>query len=260
MVHTITGAPSGGPSSGNYSDSSTGSAPARRIAWHLEFARRAGRHRDLEITPASTLSPRDQHALAQSLATFRIGESGTGEHLLAAARDAETTDRYRDALTMFVHEEQEHARLLTLVLDSIENPFRTTHWSDRVFVFLRRIKSLRTEVLTLLVAELVALTYYRALRDGLPEHHDVFDRIYEDEVRHVEFHADTLPTHLQRWNPMTRWVVRLLWNVLVTGTSIVAGLDHRKALRVVDVSVPRFAARVWRDRRELDRRLFVRRT
>lgn len=231
--------------------------PIRRVAWHLDFARRAGRHARVAQPELGELSRMDQHVLATSLATFQVGESGTGEHLLAAAAEAETTDRYRDALSMFVAEEQEHARLLSLVIAAIEHPLKPNHWTDRVFVFLRRIKSLRSEVLTLLVAELVALTYYSALRDGLPRAAEVFGRIHDDEVRHVEFHADTLPTHIARWRPGVRLTVRVLWNVLVTGASVVVAIDHRRAMRVVGVSVPTFVARVWRDRHDLDRRLFA---
>jgi hypothetical protein len=46
-------------------------------------------------------------------------------------------------------------------------------------------------LLTLLVAELIALRYYSALRDGVaaPSLACVFACIHADEIRHVEFHA-----------------------------------------------------------------------
>jgi len=228
----------------------------KKLPWHLDFARHAGRHRHVDVDRPATLTPEQRSALAISLSTFQIGEDGTGEHLLAAAKEAAATRRYRDALAMFVIEEQEHARLLALVLRAIDHPLRTSHWTDRVFVFIRQIKSLRSEVLTLLVAELIALSYYSAMRDGVREFADVFGRIYDDEVRHVDFHADTLPHHLDQWSTGTRALVRVLWNVLVVGSSVVAALDHRAALRVVGVSPARFVRSVWTDLRNLDQRLF----
>jgi hypothetical protein len=125
-------------------------------------------------------------------------------------------------------------------------------------VFIRRIKSLRTEVLSLLVAELISLRYYSALRDGIdsPDLAAIFGRIHADEIRHVDFHADTLPPHILRWHRPVRWMVRVLWNTLVTGTSVVVAIDHRAALRLVGVGPREFLADVWRRRAELDQRLF----
>ena len=79
----------------------------------------------------------DTLALARSLAVFQIGESGSGEHLFAAAEAADVDDDYMAALRAFVREEQEHARLLAVVLDAMDHPLRTSHWSDRVFVRIR---------------------------------------------------------------------------------------------------------------------------
>ena len=232
-------------------------APSRRsVAWHLEYARRVGQHRNVTVDSPTDLTPNERHALAQSLAKFQIGETGDGRHLFEAADSSGTTLRYRDALAMFVAEEQEHARLLDLVIRSLDAPLRTSHWTERVFVSLRRMKSLRTEVLTLLVAELVALSYYAAIADGVPELSPVFDRIHDDEVHHIDFHAETLPRLLRQWPGPVRQVVRLFWNVLVVGTSVVVALDHRKALRVANVRPTTFIRRVWSDRRHLDHQLF----
>jgi len=228
-----------------------------RLPWHLDFARRVDQHRPVTIDRLDGLSPADRHALAQSIATFQVGEHGEGEHLLSAASESQATERYKDALSMFIVEEQEHARLLGLVLTAIDAPLRTSHWTERVFVMLRRLKSLRTEVLTLLVAELIALSYYSSLSRGVPQLAPVFERICEDELRHIDFHADTLPRHLNQWSPAVRMAVRMLWNVLVTGASVVVAFDHRKALRVARVSPWRFMQDVWSDRQGLDQRLFA---
>ena len=70
----------------------------------------------------------------------------------------------------------------------------TGHWSDAVFARLRRLMGLRMELLVLLVAEVVALRYYRALRDGADDSLtvDVAGRILSDEERHVPFHGARL--------------------------------------------------------------------
>ena len=220
---------------------------------------RARRHADVALGP-SPLPDRDRQILGRSLSTFQLGESGTGEHLFAAAAAEGVSDAYDAAVRAFIAVEQEHARILELVLASIDQPTRDSHWTDRVFVLIRRLKSLRTEVLTLLVAELIAIRYYGALA-GLSGDRDVAavcGRIRDDEIRHVDFHAETLPVHLRRFPSAVRVVVRVLWNLLVTATSVMVALDHRRALALGGVGTRRFVVDVWHLRADLDRRLFGR--
>lgn len=221
------------------------------------FGLRAARHRDVDVTGARVARPL-RRPLGRSLAVFQVGESGTGEHLCRAAEAEGAGPDYVHDLRAFVAEEQEHARLLALVLAELNHPLRDGHWTDAVFVHLRRLKSLRTEVLTLLVAEVVAVPYYRALRDGVgdPRLSDLFGRIHADELRHIEFHAATLPHHLRRFSRPVAIAVRLLWNVLTTGASVVVAVDHGRLLRRLGVGRARFAREVWSVRRSLDHRLF----
>ena len=228
--------------------------------WLRNLRGAAGRHRCVTSVAAPQLSERDRRVLFASLATFQIGETGTGEHLFAAADAAGSSDEYVEALRLFIAEEQEHARLLGLLLADAGHPLLEAHWTDSVFVLLRRFKSLRSEVLTLMVAETSALRYYAALRDGLAEHEcsDVFARIHSDEVRHVDFHCSTLPDHLRQFEPATHQLGKMLWNVLVTGTSILIAVDHGAALGVAGVSRRAFVRDIWRTRREISARLFAR--
>ena len=231
--------------------------------WAQVFATRAGRHRDLDITAeeieAAGLTVGTLDALGRSLNTFMIGESGTGDHLRSAAAVSGAGAEHRAALVSFIREEQEHARLLGLVLDAMAYPCRSTHWTQAVFERIRRSKSLRTEVLTLLVAELIALSYYAALRDRFAVFAEIFGRIHDDEVDHIAFHADTLPPFLNQWSPPVRFGVRIAWNLLVPGASIVAAFDHRHALAQAGVRPVDFVRSVAVDRQVLDQRLFGRR-
>jgi hypothetical protein len=241
----------------------TGPVPLRSgpdAVWLRRFEDRRGRHGGVSAVDASGLGAVGgrRRALGRSLATFQLGESGTGEHLFRAAAQAGVSADHLGALRHFVVEEQEHARLLAAVLDGLGAPRRHRHWTDAVFVRLRRAHTLRSEVLTLLVAEVIALTYYAALRDGLPEGPltDVFARIRADEEVHVDFHAETLPRYLRRSGPAGLLAARVMWNALVMGAAVVAVVDHAGALAGAGMARRTFVARVWADRAALDRRLF----
>ncbi|WP_442807194.1 ferritin-like domain-containing protein [Streptomyces sp. NBC_01294] len=91
------------------------------------------------------------------------------------------------------------------------------HWSDAVFVRVRRLLGLRVELLVLMIAEVVALGYYRALRDGAadPLTSEVAGRILADEGRHVLFHCLRLREGLAGLPPPARRAVTAGWRGLL---------------------------------------------
>jgi hypothetical protein len=164
--------------------------------------------------------------VVRSVQRFQVGESGDGANLVAKAGGG----AYGTAVRLFVTEEQNHARLLAKLLAAAGAPTIASHWSDAVFVRLRRALGLRLELLVLLVAEVIALTYYRALRDGTgdPLTTDVAGRILADEERHVPFHRDRLGR------------IGLGWRILLAGTAVVVAIDHGPALRRLGMTRRRF--------------------
>lgn len=228
--------------------------------WASRFDERAGQHAEVRSVDVARLDHRTGELLGPSLAIFQLGESGSGEHLFEAARRADTDGDYRRCLKRFVAEEQEHARMLGDVLDAMRSPHRHRHWTDGAFVLIRRAHSLRTEILVLMVAEVVALSYYGALADGVsaPDLEDVFRRIHADEVVHVDFHSDTLPAHLQQFSRPVHASARLTWSILVVGAALVVTKDHGRLLAHLGVPRRRFLRQVLSDRRRVAAALFRR--
>ncbi|MCA1275297.1 ferritin-like domain-containing protein, partial [Streptomyces sp. 7G] len=144
-------------------------------------------------------------AIRRSVQRFQVGEDGDGAELITKAEAAGDAE-YASAVRMFVAEERNHARLLALLLASGGAPVIPSHWSDRVFVTLRRALGLRLELLVLMIAEVVALRYYRALRDGAGDAltREVAGRILADEERHVPFHCHRLRRALRPLPPAPR--------------------------------------------------------
>ncbi|WP_245614044.1 hypothetical protein [Actinokineospora inagensis] len=106
-----------------------------------------------------------------------------------------------------------------------------SHWSDEVFVRLRRALGLHLELMVLMIAEVVALGYYRVLRDGAgdPLTAVVAGRILADERRHVPFHMDRLAGVLSG-------VGLAAWRVLFLAVVLVVAVDHGAALRALGVT------------------------
>ncbi len=231
--------------------------PASTEDWHADFAIRAGAHTDVTTSGMWILAPVVHDGLRRSLPTFQLGEMGTGWHLTKMA--ARTGDlHYLEAIRYFVAEEQEHARLLALVCEALDIDMIQEHWTDAVFQRARRICGLRAEVLILLVAEVVSSRFYEILSTGVgdPTLARLFARIHADELRHLDFHAATLPAHLQQWSPAPRRFARTVWNATAIGAAAVVAWDHRKLLRACNSGPVRFFRDCTKRIRSTDARFF----
>jgi hypothetical protein len=182
--------------------------------------------------------------LIRSLQRFQVGESGEGEHLLAGAR-ATGDPEYAEAIRLFIAEEQEHARMLAQAIQALGGTLLESHWSDRAFVFLRRLLGLRLELLVLLIAELIARRYYRALYDGTadPVLRAMYAQIMRDEVGHVQFHFDYLRHAFAGTPAPVRVVVQVAWALMFRATCLVVLIDHRNVLRACGLPLETF----WHD-------------
>jgi hypothetical protein len=138
--------------------------------------------------------------LIESVRRFQLGESGDGEQLLRKAAQAGDLE-YLGAAKLFVAEEQRHAALLLRLLGYLGGEPMSRHWSDAVFVRLRRLMGLRTELMVLTVAEVVALSYYGGLARTGPDPlvRAVATRIVDDEHAHVRFPGAAVARRLRRF-------------------------------------------------------------
>jgi hypothetical protein len=186
-------------------------------------------------------------ALVRSVQRFQAGEDGDGRNLIAKSERAGDAD-YLGAVRLFVAEEQHHARILEQLLRNAGASTIDGHWTDRVFVLARRALGLRTELMTLMLAEVVALRYYRALRDGTtdPVITVVAARILADEERHVPFHVQRLRDGFAHTPALARAVAACGWWTLMAGAVAVVALDHGPALRELGVTATQFGIDVLR--------------
>jgi hypothetical protein len=216
----------------------------RMTDWLDHFTRN---HRECPPMPWDrdiVVSERLRRPLIRSLQRFQVGESGEGRHLKRGAA-ATGDERYVRTIALFVGEEQEHSRWLARLILKMGGSLLTHHWSDVVFILLRRYCGLRVELLILLVAEMIAIRYYRALDEGVndPTLNAVFAQIRRDEDSHVAFHVEFLNNAFARQNALYCFLVRTLWFVVYRLACLVVMWDHRGILSATGVRPGAF----WRD-------------
>lgn len=187
------------------------------------------------------VEPKLNGPLIASLQRFQVGESGEGRTLkrhAASTGDAE----YVESIQLFIKEENEQARLMAEILKRLGAPLLQSHWSDNCFIFLRRLFGLEEELLVLLIPEMIAQRYFRALHDGTKDAvvRSVCEQIMHDEEGHVAFHVSYLQNALANLPLWRRALLRIGWRMLYRGACLVVMYDHFRVLRAVGVSPAKF--------------------
>lgn len=182
--------------------------------------------------------------LIRSLQKFQLGESGEGRRLRSHAL-ATGDSTYAAAIDLFIKEEQEHARLMARILEQFKAPLLKRDWSNHCFMWLRRCFGLHQELLILLLPEMIAKRYFRALHDGTqdPVLRSVFAQIVRDEEGHLAFHVDVLRRAFARLSFTRKILVQVIWRILFRVTCLAVMLDHRQVLRAVGLDSRSF----WND-------------
>ena len=182
--------------------------------------------------------------LIRSLQKFQLGESGEGLRLKQHARN--TGDAiYAAAIDLFIKEEQEHARLMAKVLGELKAPLLKSHWSEWCFITLRRLFGLHQELMVLLLPEMIARHYFRALHAGTNNAvlQAVFAQIARDEDGHLAFHTEYLRRAFEKMTFSRRILVLVLWRIAFRATCLAVMFDHGPVLRAVGIRSRQF----WND-------------
>jgi hypothetical protein len=186
--------------------------------------------------------------LIDSIRRFQLGESGDGAQLLRKAQRA-GDPKYHRAAQLFVAEEQQHAALLLHLLGYLGAEPMRRHWSDAVFVRLRRLMGLRTELMVLTVAEVVALSYYGGLAVLAPDPvvRAVAARVVDDEHPHVRFQRDRLRAGFAGSGVPMRALAFVFWWLTAIGATVVVAIDHGPLLDAIGYRRLRFVRDVLGD-------------
>lgn len=218
-------------------------------SWLSFFRARRGRSIDLPWSEDWPLDGSQRDLIAKSIATFQLGESSDGAHLLSTARRfgarhglpalAEITD-------LFIREEQFHAALLAAYMHERGIPRLGAQWSDRVFRSLRHLGGFEVAISVLLVAEIIALTYYRALAQATPSPvlQYICSLIVADEEAHVSYEASLVVTFRSR-RRLGRHCARWLHSFLYAGALAVVYAGHRGVLKAGGYDFRRFWNSGW---------------
>lgn len=212
-----------------------------------------------DCAPAATLGAEVPRALwgplSQSLGRFQLGESAGGKihEAIATHSDPALDAGTRRAVQLYIEEEWRHARELALIVEALDGKLQTAHWTNGAFTACRRLLGLRTKMMTLAIAEVIGIVYYRALARGVgsPALAVSLRRIADEESRHLDFQAAffghaVLQVPSWRRAPYRRLLQAMMLAILAAALLVLL-LDHGRVLRHAKANVRGVVSAAWRE-------------
>lgn len=195
------------------------------------------------------LTDAQRRVLAGSIAEFELGERSEGRTLMRFVRTYAQRvgdPDYVEAMSLFIAEENRHARYLALCLKIEGMPQAEKTTADSAFRFARRLAGLELSIRVLVTAEIIAQVYYRGLRDATRSTalRAVCRQILRDEGHHIRFQCERLAMLRARRSGVTLWRRRVGDRALMTIATLVVWRNHGRALRLGGYTFRRFRRHV----------------
>lgn len=187
--------------------------------WAAYFEENHAHRLQIDFEKEPQLSIEEKELIFPSIRNFQKGEASEGRFLLkCAARYAKRNNEpeYLEAMEWFVREENWHSFYLKQYMDHHQVAACSDTMLDSIFRFLRKIGGLRSEVIVLVTAEMIALSYYRALAECVasPALKSICEQMLHDELKHIVFQSCTL--YRMKTNPIERLIRILLMEVTMS--------------------------------------------
>ncbi len=215
----------------------------------LEYFQENKRTRPVfDLSQEIDLNEKLRGPLIRSLQRFQIGETGDGKHLRKYA-NCIGDPGYLQCVDLFIREEQVHGQILAEVILCAGGTLLSWHWTDVAFILLRRLLGLKTEILILLIAEVIGKCFYKCIADKIENAclSEVFAVIVFDEIAHLQFHAEFLSYRFERHSWWVKYFAHYIWCMIFHSACFVFIADHRLALEALGIAPADFIARCSRE-------------
>ncbi len=182
----------------------------------------------LDYTNNKELTEEEINLIAPSIKAFQLGEGSQGKHLTKVVEEYAKKTNYKDypeIMKWFIIEENRHSQTLKKFME-IYNIKPVQKLSvDNIFRILRKLMGIECEVIVLVTAEMVALSYYTALSNstGSTLLKTICTQMLNDELKHVVLQSATLHRISKNRNKTTNNIIRFIRKILMNLTVFVVG-------------------------------------
>ncbi|MCI8658746.1 MAG: ferritin-like domain-containing protein [Lachnospiraceae bacterium] len=208
--------------------------------WIAHFQANHDHHLQIDFSTEPELTPQEKSLISPSIQNFQKGEASEGCFLLHCAKRYAGLSHdleYPEAMKWFVREENRHSAYLRKFMDYHQIPVGRHSFLDDIFRLLRKSGGLRTEIIVLVTAEMIALSYYRALAECIdsPALKSICRQMLKDELPHIVFQSYTL------YKLKSYPIENLLRILLMEASMTVVWFCYKNVFRAGDYSYHRLA-------------------
>jgi hypothetical protein len=236
------------------------SSPSLYHHWHHHFLHNRAHPTAHPWHDAYRLAPAERRLVARAIQQFQLGEWARGRGFLrrASAHPVLSADPwFLPSLELFIAEEQGHSAMLGRFLDREQIPRLANNWVDSIFRRLRKLAGLEACAVVLVTAEVLAVPFYRALRDATRSSllHSICKRILGDEAAHLNYQALTIGLIRRPLGKNARAVRSLCHSLLFHGTALLLWRQHRRVFHSAGWTFLHFWTRARRAFAQLQTRI-----
>ena len=203
--------------------------------WYQYYVKNAVTPDGIPWDTEEQITDDERDCIKDSIAAFQLGEYSEGRGLKKFAEEYARNfdDDYLLKITrLFIGEEQNHALLLKRFMTIHNLPTIQKNWTDTVFRRLRKNVSYEWSITVLIVAEIIALVYYKALRECTKSIvlKRICDKILADETEHVKYESELISCIRNSNPPLQKLFMISFHRFLYSGTVVVVYFSHRMVL------------------------------
>lgn len=199
----------------------------------------------LDFSHKNELSSQELELITPSIKAFQIGEGSEGKHLSKVVKKfANKTNylKYEEIMKWFILEENRHSQTLKKYMDIYNIKIVESMWIDNIFRTLRKLVGLECEVIVLVTAEMIALSYYTALSNATESEllKTICKQMLNDELKHVVLQSDTLHRISKHRNNIINGTIRTIRKLIMKITCFVVWHQYRDLFIKGEYSYKRF--------------------
>ena len=238
---------------GVHDEAGTCALPTNGERWFDHFKLNASVPSRIDWGLGAALTLRGNAKLIRSIQSWQLGESSDGSHLMSAT-DAFLAQRrddpyYRQAMLLFIREEQKHGNNLGLYLDLAGAARLKFDLGDFLFRKVRYfIGSMEMWTSSVFMVESMAEIYYKALADSkvCPLLTEICEDILRDEAWHVQFQLERLRIQDREMSPLSHLFYRGFSHLLFLNIIGSIWLLHGTGLQAGGLTFGSYWKKAWR--------------
>ncbi len=191
------------------------------------------------------LSEEEKKLITPSIKAFQIGEGSEGKHLIKVVEKFSVKSNYNDYIEImkwFIKEENRHSQTLKKYMEIYNIKPVKKLWIDNIFRILRKMMGLECEIIILVTAEMIALSYYTALSNATKSVllKTICKQMLNDELKHVVLQSDTLHRISKNRNKIINKLVRKIRTIVMNITVFVVWHKYKELFIKGDYQYKKF--------------------